>query len=184
MSTSLIDYFKHRGKMLDKRVAGLRIASEKKKQGALLKTKKAIAFLVDSKQKVTVRSVAKQAGVSVSYIYKHPEIAYSIQRLREQQKYSLEKREKPTEDVGERIKLLQQERDKLAEELNRLKASIEQANSKKIAKHLQAENIKLTIENQQLKQELEYTRQNLQQARQYILSQRYDDTNEIRIEAE
>ena len=95
--------------MIDKQVAGLHIASEKKKQEALLKTEKAIANFVNSKQKITVRSVAKEAGVSVSYIYKHPQLAYSIQRLREQQKYSLEKREKPTEDVGERIKLLQQE---------------------------------------------------------------------------
>ena len=140
--------------MIDKQVAGLHIASEKKKQEALLKTEKAIANFVNSKQKITVRSVAKEAGVSVSYIYKHPQLAYSIQRLREQQKYSLEKREKPTEDVGERIKLLQQERDKLAEELNRLKASIEQANTgKKTAKYLQAQNIKLTIENQQTSQQ-------------------------------
>ena len=122
--------------MLDKQVAGLHIASEKKKQEALLKTQKAIAFMVSSEQKITVRSVAKEAGVSVSYIYKHPELAYSIQRLREEQKYSLGKREKPAEDAEKRIKLLQQEKDKLARELDELKASIDRANTgKKTAKY-------------------------------------------------
>ena len=170
--------------MLEKQVAGLHIASHKKKKEALLKVEGAIANLVDSKQKITVRSVAKQAGVSVSYIYKYPELAYSIQRLREQQKYSLEERKEPAKEIEDKVKILQQEKDKLAEELDILKASIEQVNAgKKTAKYLQAENIKLTIENQKLKQDLEYARQNLQQAREYILSQRYDDTNTIEIEA-
>ena len=170
--------------MLDKQVAGLHIASQKKKQEALLKVEGAIANLVNSKRKITVRSVAKQAGVSVSYIYKHPELAYSIQRLREQQKYSLDKRKEPADNMEDKVKILQQEKDKLAEELEKLKASIEQVNAgKKTVKYLQAENIKLIIENQKLKQDLEYTRRKLQQAREYILSQRYDDTNTIEIEA-
>ena len=68
--------------MLDKQIAGLHIASQRKKQETLLKVEKAIADLLDSKQKITVRFVAKEAGVSVSYIYKYPELAYSIQKLR------------------------------------------------------------------------------------------------------
>ena len=169
--------------MLDKQVAGLHIASQRKKQEALLKVEKAIADLLDSKQKITVRSVAKEAGVSVSYIYKYPKLAYSIQRLREQQKYRLEKREEPAKDIEDRVKILQQENVKLTKELDELKASIEQVNvGKKTAKYLQAENIKLTMENQKLKQDLEYTRQNLQQAREYILSQRYDDTDKNKTE--
>ena len=169
--------------MSDKQVAGLHIASEKKKLEALSKVEKAIAFLANSKQKITVRSIAKEAGVSLSYIYKYPELAYSIQRLREQQKYRLEKREEPAKDIEDRVKILQQENVKLTKELDELKASIKQVNvGKKTAKYLQAENIKLTMENQKLKQDLEYTRQNLQQAREYILSQRYDDTDKNKTE--
>ena len=170
--------------MLDKQIAGLHIASQKKKQEALLKTRKAIANLVDSKQKITVRSVAKEAGVSVSYIYKHPELAYNIQRLREQQKYSSAERKESAKDIEKRLEILQQQKDRLAEELDRLKAAIERVDAgKKTTKHLQAENIKLTIENQKLKQNLEYARENLQQTRKYILSQKYDNTDAIEIEA-
>ena len=170
--------------MLDKQVAGLYTASQKKKQEAVLKVEKAIAFLVDSQQRITVRSVAREAGVSVSYIYKYPELAYSIQKLREQQKYSLDSKKESDQNVEEQIKILQKEKYILTEELNRLKASIEQVNTgKKTVKHLEAENIKLTIENQKLKQDLEYTRQNLQQARKYILSQKCDNTDAIKAEA-
>ncbi len=170
--------------MLDKQVAGLHIASQRKKQEALLKVEKAIADLLDSKQKITVRSVAKEAGVSVSYIYKHPKLAYSIQKLRENQKYSLNEKEEPAKEIEDRVKILQQEKNKLTKELDKLKASIEQVNAgKKTAKYLQAENIKLTIENQKLKQDLEYAQQNLQQARTYILSQKYDNGDAIETEA-
>ena len=78
-------------KMLDKQTAGIAKASKRKKEESLLRTEKAIALLIEQNQKITVRSVAREAGVSVSYIYKYPELAYKIQRLREQQKYSLDK---------------------------------------------------------------------------------------------
>ena len=163
--------------MLDRQVAGLHIASQKKKREALSKVEKAIAFLVDSKQKITVRSVAKEAGVSVSYIYKHSELAYSIQRLREQQKYSLVNSKETSESARDEVILLQQKNQQLTEELDRLIASIERLNTgKKSAKQLQAENIQLTIENQQLKEDLEYARQNLEEARKYILSQKCDNS--------
>ena len=176
--------FKHRSKMLDKQVAGLQRVSQKKKQEALLKVEKAIANLVENQHKITVRSVAKEAGVSVSYIYKYPELAYNIQKLREQQKYSCIERKESAKDIEKRLEILQQEKEKLAEELERLKNSIEQVNTgKKTVKYLQAENIKLIVENQKLKQELEYARQNLQQARKYILNQQHDNITTIETEA-
>jgi hypothetical protein len=166
--------------MLDKQVAGLHIASQKKKQEALSKVKKAIAFLVDNRQKITVRSVAKEASVSVSYIYKYPELTYSIQRLREQQKYSLVDSKETSESARDEVILLQQKNQQLTEKLDRLIASIERVNTvKKTAKQLQAENIKLTIENQQLKIDLEYARQKLQEARKYILVQQCDGLEKI-----
>lgn len=85
----------------------------------------AIAKLTKNKQKITVRSVAKEAGVSVSYIYKYPELAYNIQRLREQQKYSPIQRDCTDSDIDKRIELLQQEKEKLTRELEVLKVSIE-----------------------------------------------------------
>ena len=169
---------------MSKKISGLQQASKQKKLEAWLKTQQAIAKLTDRQQKITVRSVAREAGVSVSYIYKYPELAYSIQKLREQQKYSTVKSDRPTSNTKKQLELLQQEKSELVKELAELKASIELADTgKKTAKCLQAENIKLVLENQQLKQELEYTRKNLQEAHEFILSQGYSDIDELRDEA-
>ncbi len=43
---------------------------------------------------------------------------------------------------------------------------------------MQKENINLQIENDKLKQELEFTRHNLAETRDFILSQGYDDTQD------
>ena len=75
--------------MSDKRAAALAIASQKKQQVALAKTERAITYLAENKFKITVRSVAKIAGVSVSFLYKYPEIIYRIHTLKEKQKYEL-----------------------------------------------------------------------------------------------
>ena len=58
--------------MVSKKLLGLSRASNKKKQESLLRTEQAIAKLSQENRKITVRLVAKEAGVSVSYIYKYP----------------------------------------------------------------------------------------------------------------
>ena len=104
--------------MVHKKISGLNRTSQKKKQDALEKTEKAIAILVKKRQKITIRSVAREAGVSVSYIYKYPELAYKIQRLREQQRYSL---------IAKDSKHLQQdETEKLLSENIKLKLEVEE----------------------------------------------------------
>lgn len=57
-----------------------------KKQEALDKTEKAIAELVKAEETITFKSVARKAGVSVPYLYKHDDIKQRIQYLRGQQK--------------------------------------------------------------------------------------------------
>jgi hypothetical protein len=158
--------------MLDKQVIALTQASQKKKQIALEKTEKAIANLITKKQKITIRAVAREAGVSVSYIYKYPELAYKIQTLREQQKYNLEKNDYTAIDLEQRIQILEQEKVEFIQEIEQLKANLETVKvGDNSVKNLQ-------IENQQLKQELEYTKQNLQEAREFILSRGYNTQDE------
>ena len=53
---------------MHKRLSGLSQASQIKKQQALEKTEKAIAKLASNKENITIRSVAREAGVSISYI--------------------------------------------------------------------------------------------------------------------
>ncbi|MEM8722432.1 MAG: DUF6262 family protein [Cyanobacteria bacterium P01_G01_bin.39] len=155
--------------MLDKKLLGLSRASNKKKQESLLRTEQAIAKLSQENKKITVSSVAKEAGVSVSYIYKYPELAYKIQQLREQQKYSLVKGDRSITD-NEQIKKLQQEKAKLARQITELKAIIDSKfTGESSLENLQRENIRLISENQQLKKELKYVQRNLTEAREFIL---------------
>lgn len=165
--------------MSDKQVSALTQASQKKKQEALTRTQKAIDDLLKKKQKITIRSVAREARVSVSYIYKYPELSYKIQRLREQQKYSLVKSDRTSENLDNRFKVLEQEKVELRKEIEQLRSSIANVKAGRNSQNtLQAENIRLQTENQQLKEELKYAQQNLQEAREFILGQGYNTEDE------
>jgi len=158
--------------MSKKQLAGLLNTSQKKKQDTLLKTEKAIAKLVDNQQKITIRSVAREAGVSVSYIYKYPELAYKIQTLREQQKYSPKRDDKSNFNRDNRLHTLEQQNSKLKQELENLTFYLNQLEkSDKSPQDLQQENLKLATENSQLKKELKFTRKKLQETRSFILEQ-------------
>ena len=159
--------------MSDQQLAALAKSSHKKKLSALAKTEKAIATLVENKSKITIRSVARTAGVSVSYIYKYPELAYKIQTLREQQKYDLIKAENSHSDGTEKVAKLEQVNLELRQENAELKLYIDRSKSKSNSlSKLQQDNIQLLQENQQLKRSLAYTEEKLQTAREFILGQR------------
>ncbi|MBD2777072.1 DUF6262 family protein [Iningainema tapete] len=64
---------------------GLRSAAEQKKNDALERTDKAISQLVKEGKKINFHTVAKTAGVSVAYLYKHDSIKQRIDQLRKQQ---------------------------------------------------------------------------------------------------
>ena len=158
--------------MVREKLSGLSEANEKKKIEALSKVEQAISNLVADKQKITIRSVAREARVSVSYIYKYPELTYKIQRLREQQKYSLVKSDRANLKKNKELEMLKQEQAELKLEIVELKAIIERTKTgKNSLKELKEKNIQLAQENIKLKKELEYTLQNLQSAREFILEQ-------------
>jgi len=158
--------------MLDKQLKGLLQNSQKKKQDALLNTEKAITKLIDSQQKITIRAIAKEAGVSVSYIYKYPELAYKIQTLREQQKYAPTRGDKSNLNRDNRLHHLEQQNKELKLELEELNFHLKQLKKiDKSSEDLHQKNLQLTTENSQLKKELHHTRKNLQEARDFILEQ-------------
>ena len=165
--------------MSDKKLLGLNTSSRKKKQAALLKTEKAIAKLVKEQQKITIRSVAREAGVSVSYLYKYPELAYKIQKLREQQKYSLVKSDRTSNNVVK----LQQEQTQLIQEITELKAIIDRGRTgANTLEDLKLENKQLILENQQLKKELQHIKQNLQEAREFILGKSAENQSYLELD--
>ncbi|MEN9519734.1 MAG: hypothetical protein RLZZ381_2322 [Cyanobacteriota bacterium] len=159
--------------MSNKQLAGLNQASLKKRNDAIARTKKAIAILIKREQKITIRSVSREAQVSVSYIYKHPELAYKIQCLREQQKYDLVAHNQTTKKIDQQAELWRIEKAALKQENAELKAIIEQEKVRgNNTKELKSANLQLATENLRLKQELKYTLKSLQEAREFILEQR------------
>lgn len=156
-----------------KQFSGLNEASHQKRQKALNRTEEAIATLVKKQQKITIRSVAREAQVSVSYIYKYPELAYKIQRLKEQQKYDLLANNQTIEKVDQQAELWKIEKAALKRENAELRAIIErETNRRNDPEELKSANLHLASENLRLKQELEYALQSLQEAREFILEQR------------
>ena len=170
--------------MLDKKIIGLSNSSQKRKQESLHKTEKAIAKLIEQKQKITIRSVAREAGVSVSYIYKYPELAYKIQKLREEQKYSLVKSDRSNHNIAKKVAKLQQEKAELVQEITELRAIIDREKTgENLLEDLKTENMQLATENRQLKRELKYTKQNLQEAREFILREGKSEQDQLELEA-
>lgn len=69
----------------DVQITNLKAAAQKKKQEALSKTELAIKQIIKQGHKINMSTVAAYANVSVSYLYKYPEIKQRIQQLRDQQ---------------------------------------------------------------------------------------------------
>lgn len=69
----------------ERNVNGLRESSKKRSQEALQRTDAAINRLVKEGKKITFKSVAKAAEVSVAYLYKYNSIKQRIDLLRKQQ---------------------------------------------------------------------------------------------------
>lgn len=166
--------------MSDKRIEALIGAAERKKQEALKKTEEAIQALVKKNHKITIRSVAREAGVSVSYLYKYPELSHRIQTLREQQKSYPVKPQSPSSkshqkiatQLRNRIKILEQEKEELSKEIKIFGANIyEMSKSENSLERLKAENLRLLEENKELRKQLEVAETNLFKTREYILTQ-------------
>ena len=168
--------------MSDKRIEALKLATKKKKKAALDQTEKAIQTLIEKNQKITIRSVAREAGVSASYIYKYPELSYRIQTLREQQKYNQVKPEVPSSkshqiivtQLRNKIKILEQEKEELTREINTLAANLdEMSNSENTVERLKAQNVELLAENKELRKQLKYFENQILEQREFILKQGY-----------
>ena len=180
MSTSLLGKHSIFNNMTDRRLEGSNNYSKKKQQSAEFRTKEALTNLSDKGEEITVRSVARKAGVPVSYIYKYPELTYEIKRAREQQQAKFLTSDISASNTETRIVQLQQENQKLAKEIQVLKDSVKGIETNETSlKKLQQENTRLTIENQQLKQKLSYTQQKLHEAEEYILSLEYMEHNKL-----
>jgi Family of unknown function (DUF6262) len=69
----------------EERIARLNQIQEERKQQALEKVNQALEQMKESGTKINFQTVAKQANVSVSYLYKYPEIKTRVAEIRNQQ---------------------------------------------------------------------------------------------------
>lgn len=102
----------------EERIARLYAASEQKRQETLTATQKAIFRLQKEGKLITFKSVAREAGVSTSYLYKYSELKEKISKLREEQKHSRQRvvpamsndsKSRIVQNLQRRIKELEQE---------------------------------------------------------------------------
>jgi DNA repair exonuclease SbcCD ATPase subunit len=146
----------------EKRVDVLKAVAEHKKQDALDSTEKAINKLIREGKRVSFGNVAREAGVSVSYLYKYPEIKERIQQLRTQQEQTNKASiPQPASDkskmvivnqLKERIKKLEAEKDGLRRAIEGLTGRLYQYQG------MEEQLERFKAENTDLKQQLEECR--------------------------
>lgn len=150
----------------DAKIAALKSAAEQKKQQAAENLEKAIRKLAQDNKPITFATVARVAGVSVSYLYKYPEIKERIDSLRKQQvkvgkpsqpqKASDDSKAVIIYQLRERIKKLEAE----VEGLRRVNEGIagrlyHLQGADDLAERLKSENAQLKTEKMELKRQLE-----------------------------
>ena len=143
----------------------LKEAAEAKKEDALEKTEKAIVELTKAGQPISFPTVAKAAGVSVSYLYKYDEIKERIAHLREQQKRTIRKSStlhtQPASDKskGVIIHTLKEDNKKLRAEIEGLRRHIE------VIQGRACELERVGEENTRLKRQMDDIRRELEECR-------------------
>ena len=138
-------------------------AAAAKKKDASERLEKAIQQVLDSGETITFKAIAETAGLSVSYLYKYPEIKNRIAELRNQQKAAIggivnkTPKFQPATDKSKAVIIskLRQENRRLRNENEDLKKHIEVAQGKVIElRQVEAENNRLKARIKELEQNL------------------------------
>lgn len=166
----------------ESRINTLNAVAEQRKEECLDTTEKAIAKLLKTNERISFGSVAREAGVSISYLYKYPEIKERIQNLREQQKKGVQKPTRPQtasekskqviiEQLRCRIQTLEWERKEQVKEIQAMTGRLyEMGRNIDLVDRVQAENSRLNDENKQLRGELESTQNELNDCQQRLIT--------------
>jgi DNA-binding phage protein len=164
----------------EKRIAALNETQEKRRREFLERTEKAIIKLSQINQKISFTNIAREANVSISYLYKYPEIKDRIQHLRNQQEQGAKpiqpqlRSDKSSQviigQLRDRIKSLEGEKKELTRQNEALTGRLYlMGNTQDLLDRLKAENRRLSDENQQLRAELESTRRDLNDCQQRLV---------------
>ncbi len=157
----------------EQRIAKLDAAQQQRKQDCLERTQKAVAKLLENNEKVSFGAVARIANVSISYLYKYPELKESIQELRHQQLKSSRKLTRPQtasekskqviiKQLRERINALEWEKKELKKQNEKMTGELYRIGIKlDLFDRVNNQAIKQAEEIKQLKLELETTKDEL-----------------------
>ncbi|MBD2681822.1 MULTISPECIES: DUF6262 family protein [Nostoc] len=151
----------------NKKIEALKDAAERKRQDAWRRTDEAINRLIKQGKRINFPSVALEAGVSVTYLYKYNELREKIEHLRNQQERIVAQPTKlqPATDNSKAVIIynLKQEVNKLRAENRGLRDQVEMVygrmHSMRAAEQqvevFQAENARLQTEIDSLKEHLD-----------------------------
>ena len=165
----------------EKRIATLNETQEKRRREFLERTEKAIIKLSQVNQKLSFANIAREAKVSISYLYKYPEIKDRIKYLRRQQEENAKpvkpqlRTEKSSQTIinqlKNRIKTLDADKKELTKQNEALTGRLYSlGNTQDIIARLNGENDRLKTELEKLRTELQATQKELNNCQQLLVS--------------
>lgn len=157
----------------EQRIAKLDAVQQQRKQDCLDRTEKAISNLLQNNERVSFGAVARMANVSVSYLYKYPELKERIQDIRNQQLKNARKLTRPQtasekskqviiQQLRQRINTLEWEKKELKKQNEKMTGELYRLGTKlDLFDRVNHQTIKQAEEIKQLKLELENTKDEL-----------------------
>ena len=157
----------------EERIAKLNAVQQQRKQDCIDRTEKAIAKLLQNNERVSFGAIARIANVSVSYLYKYPEIKERIQNIRDQQVKNTRKLTRPQtasekskqviiQQLRERINTLEWEKKELKKQNEKMTGELYQIGIKlDLFDRVKQETVRQAEEIKKLKAELEATKNEL-----------------------
>ena len=165
----------------EKRIAVLNETQEKRRKEYLERTEKAIIKLYQTNQKLSFANISREAKVSISYLYKYPEIKQRIKYLRRQQEENAKpvkpqlRTEKSSQAIinqlKNRIKTLDADKKELTKQNEALTGRLYSlGNTQDMIARLNSENDRLKTEIEKLRSELATTQKELDNCQQRLVS--------------
>ncbi len=155
------------------RIAKLNAAQQQRKQDCIDRTEKALLKLLKHNERISFGAIAREANVSVSYLYKYPEIKERIQEIRDKQLREARKLTRPQtasekskqviiQQLRERIKVLEYEKNEYKKQNGKMAGQLYQIGIKlDLFEEAKEEIIRQAEEIKTLKTELELTKNEL-----------------------
>ena len=157
----------------EQRIAKLNAVQQQRKQDCIDRTEKALSKLLQNNERVSFGAIARIANVSVSYLYKYPEIKERIQDIRDQQVKNARKLTRPQtasekskqvmiKQLRERINSLEWEKKELKKQNEKMTGELYQIGIKlDLFDRVKQETFRQAEEIKKLKAELESTKNEL-----------------------